>query len=100
MAATEHERHRVLSIRGTERVNPIGDGGRSLPEALHGLRNLFEVGRRYQTPPSVTHKLVMSRLNHRSLHAVLRSTYDLGVRNFVLQPVKVSGLGPERTEAL
>jgi ferredoxin len=76
-------------------VNPIDDGGRSLKEALHGLRNLQEIARRTRRRIGITHKFVITRLNYRELLPLFRSTYDLGVRNFIMQPVKASGLQPE-----
>jgi len=81
-------------------VNPIGDGGLSLKEALHGLRNVFEIARRTNRRVGVTHKIVVSRMNHRDLMKIFRSTYRLGVRNYIFQPVKVSGLDPELTARL
>ncbi len=76
-------------------VNPLRDGGESLKEALHGLRNIYEQGRRYGRRVAVTHKVVITRLNFKQLLPIFRSTYRLGVRNFIFQPVKVSGLDPE-----
>jgi ferredoxin len=76
-------------------VNPINDDGRSLKEALHGLRNIYEVARRMGRRVAVTHKTVISRLNYKDLGSIFRSTYRLGVRNFIFQPVKVSGLDAE-----
>lgn len=76
-------------------VNPIGDDGRSLKEALHGLRNVFAIAKRTRRHVGVTHKAVITRLNYRDLMPLFRSTYDLGVRNFILQPVKASGLEPD-----
>jgi ferredoxin len=73
-------------------VNPIGDDGRSLTEALHGLRNLFELARRTKRTIAVTHKIVITRLNYRDLRAIFDATYRYGVRNYILQPVKASGL--------
>src|SRR5690349_9838995 len=68
------------------RVNPLGDDGRSLHEALHGLRNVFEVARRIGRRARVTHKIVISRLNYRDLLPIFLATYRLGVRSFILQP--------------
>jgi ferredoxin len=73
-------------------VNPIDDEGRSLTEALHGLRNLYELARRYKKKIAVTHKMVITRLNYRDLLAIFQATYRYGVRNYILQPVKASGL--------
>ena len=81
-------------------VNPIDDAGRSLKEALHGLRNMYALARRYERPLSVTHKIVISRLNVGDLLAIFRATYAFGVRNFILQPVKTSGLEPAMRERL
>jgi len=81
-------------------VNPIDDGGRSLKEALHGLRNIQEIARRTRRRIGVTHKFVITRMNYRELMPLFRSTYDLGVRNFIMQPVKASGLQPEVAEKL
>jgi ferredoxin len=81
-------------------VNPIEDGGLSLKEALHGLRNLYEIARRTRRRVAVTHKIVVSRMNYRDLLPLFRATYRLGVRNYILQPVRVSGLGPELTARL
>jgi ferredoxin len=75
-------------------VNPIGDEGRSLKEALHGLRNLYELACRTQRRVAITHKMVITRLNYRDLTAIFLATYRLGVRNFILQPVKVGGIEP------
>jgi ferredoxin len=83
-----------------EEVNPIGDEGRSLHEALHGLRNLYEIARRDRRRVAVTHKIVISRLNYRDLLPIFAATYRFGVRNFILQPVKASGLDPEITAHL
>lgn len=88
------------SFEAQAEVNPIGDAGRSLKEALHGLRNVMEIARRTRRRIGVTHKFVITRLNHRELLPLFRSTYDLGVRNFILQPVKASGLRPEVTAKL
>jgi ferredoxin len=82
----------AATLEGQEAVNPIGDEGRSLHEALHGLRNLYEVARRYGFRVSVTHKIVISRLNYQDLLPIVRSTYRFGVRNYILQPVKATGL--------
>jgi len=76
-------------------VNPIDDAGESLKEALHGLRNVYELARRHGRRVAVTHKVVISRLNYRELVPIFRATYRFGVRNFIFQPVKVSGLDPE-----
>ena len=81
-------------------VNPIDDGGRSLKEALHGLRNMIEIAKRTGRRIGVTHKFVITRLNYRELLPLFRSTFDLGVRNFIMQPVKASGLQPEVTAKL
>jgi ferredoxin len=85
----------AASLAAQEEVNPIDDAGASLKEALHGLRNVYEIGRRLQRHIAVTHKIVISRLNYRDLLAIFRSTYRFGVRNFILQPVKVGGLDPD-----
>jgi ferredoxin len=81
-------------------VNPIGDAGASLQEALHGLRNVYEIARRTRRRIAVTHKVVISRMNYRDLMAIFRSTYRFGVRNFIFQPVKASGLDPGLTARL
>jgi ferredoxin len=83
-----------------EAVNPIGDGGRSLQEALHGLRNVYELARRYGRRVAITHKIVISRLNYRDLVTIFRATYRFGVRNYILQPVKAQGLEAGLTEQL
>jgi ferredoxin len=88
------------SYEGQIEVNPIDDGGRSLKEALHGLRNVQEIARRTRRHIGVTHKFVITRLNYRELMPLFRSTYDLGVRNFIMQPVKASGLQPDVVEKL
>jgi len=75
-----------------EVVNPIGDDGRSLAEALHGLRNLYELARRHGKRVAVTHKIVITQLNYRDLLPLFRRTYRYGVRNYILQPVKAAGL--------
>ncbi len=82
----------AATYEGQLEVNPIGDEGRSLKEALHGLRNIHELGRRTGRRVAVTHKIVISRLNYRDLMPIFRCTYRLGVRNFILQPVKTSGI--------
>ncbi len=83
------------TFKTQEEVNPIDDGGLSLKEALHGLRNILEIARRMRRRVAVTHKIVVSRMNYRDLIPLFRSTYRLGVRNFILQPVRASGLAPE-----
>lgn len=76
-------------------VNPIGDDGRSLAEALKGLAVLFSLADALAIRISVTHKIVVSRLNVTTLEPIFRSTYDRGVRHFLLQPVRALGLAPE-----
>jgi ferredoxin len=76
-------------------VNPIGDDGRSLDEALKGLAVLFRLAEALDTPISVTQKIVVSRLNVQDLEPIFRATYDRGVRHFILQPVKAMGLAPD-----
>jgi ferredoxin len=76
-------------------TNPIGDDGLSLKEALHGLRNLYELAKRTGRKVAVTHKIVITQLNYRELLPIFNATFKLGVRNFILQPVKVSGLDSE-----
>jgi ferredoxin len=88
------------SFQAQLEVNPIDDGGRSLKEALHGLRNVQEIARRTRRRIGITHKFVITRQNYRDLLPLFRSTYDLGVRNFIMQPVKVSGLQPDAVEKL
>jgi 2Fe-2S type ferredoxin len=77
-------------------VNPIGDGGNSLFEALKGLAVLYRLASALGIRISVTHKIVVSRLNVLQLEEVFRATYDRGVRHFILQPVRAMNLEPER----
>src|SRR5215510_15100626 len=44
-------------------VNPIDDGGASLFEALKGLANIYRLADALGIRVSVTHKIVVSRLN-------------------------------------
>jgi 2Fe-2S type ferredoxin len=75
-------------------VNPIGDGGQSLHEALKGLAVLSRLADTLGIRISVTHKIVVSRLNVTQLEPIFRATYDRGVRHFILQPVRSIGLAP------
>ncbi len=90
----------AATFEGQQEVNPIGDGGKSLSEALHGLRNVLELARRIGRRVGVTHKITITRMNYRDLLAIFRATYRFGVRNFILQPVKVSGLETELADRL
>ena len=90
----------AATFKSQEEVNPIGDSGLSLKEALHGLRNVYEIARRTRRRVGITHKMVISRMNYRDLVDIFRSTYRLGVRNFILQPVKASGLDADLTSRL
>jgi 2Fe-2S type ferredoxin len=90
----------AATFKSQEEVNPISDGGLSLKEALHGLRNVYEIARRTRRRVGITHKMVISRMNYRDLVDIFRSTYRLGVRNFILQPVKASGLDADLTSRL
>ena len=76
-------------------VNPIGDDGYSLLEALKGLAVLYRLADALGIRISVTHKIVVSRLNVTRLEKIFRATYDRGVRHFILQPVRTNGLAPE-----
>jgi ferredoxin len=82
----------AASYEGQIAVNPIGDGGRSLKEAVHGLRNLVEVARRLGRRIAISHKVVISRLNYRDLPAIFDLTYRHGVRHYVFQPVRAGDL--------
>lgn len=81
-------------------VNPIGDGGASLHEALKGLAVLYALAEALGIRISVTHKIVASRLNVTALDAIFRATYDRGVRHFIVQPVRAMNLEPERKALL
>ena len=81
-------------------VNPIGDGGASLYEALKGLAVLYRLAAALGIRISITHKIVVSRLNVTRLEPVFRATYDRGVRHFILQPVRAMDLAPERQALL
>ncbi len=77
-------------------VNPIGDGGRSLFEALKGLAVLYRLASALGIRISVTQKIVVTRLNVTQLEEIFQATYDRGVRHFILQPVRAMNLDPER----
>jgi ferredoxin len=81
-------------------VNPIGDGGNSLLEALKGLAVLYRLAEALAVRISVTHKIVVSRLNVAQLEEIFRATYDRGVRHFILQPVRAMNLDDERKALL
>jgi len=81
-------------------VNPIDDGGASLAEALKGLAILYQLADALSLRISVTHKIVVSRLNVTQLEEIFHATYDRGVRHFILQPARTLGLSPERQRAL
>jgi ferredoxin len=76
-------------------VNPIGDDGASLFEALKGLAVLFRLADALGHRISVTQKIVISRLNVTQLEAIFHATYERGVRHFILQPVRTLGLAPD-----
>ena len=90
----------AATLEAQDAVNPLDDGGASLKEALHGLRNLYEQGRRHGRRVAVTHKVVITRLNYQQLISIFRATYRYGVRNFIFQPVKLSGLDADLTARL
>jgi ferredoxin len=77
-------------------VNPIGDDGNSLFEALKGLAVLYRLASALGVPISITHKIVVSRLNVTRLEEIFRATFDRGVRHFILQPVRAMNLDPDR----
>jgi ferredoxin len=81
-------------------VNPIGDEGLSLDEALLGLRRLFAIAERAGVRVHVTHKITICRPNLGSLARVALRTYKLGVRSYVIQPVKTDDLEPEVAASL
>lgn len=81
-------------------VNPIGDEGRSLDEALRGLEVLVTLASQADVPIALTHKLVVSRLNADTLEDVVTATYTRGVRRFLVQPVRLDGLTDERVQRL
>jgi len=76
-------------------VNPIADNGDSLLEALKGLAVLYRLAEALGIRISVTHKIVVSRMNVTRLERIFRATYERGVRHFILQPVRTLGLAPE-----
>ncbi len=81
-------------------VNPIGDDGESLFEALKGLAIIYRLADALGVRVSITQKIVVSRLNVLQLESIFRATYDRGVRNFILQPVRALGLASDRHDAL
>ncbi len=90
----------AADLDGQLAVNPIGDGGASLHEALKGVAVLYALADALGIRISVTHKIVVSRLNVTALDAIFRATYDRGVRHFILQPVRAMNLDPERHDLL
>ena len=90
----------AAETEGQLAVNPIGDGGASLHEALKGLAVLYAVADAIGMRISVTHKIVASRLNVTALDAIFRATYDRGVRHFIVQPVRAMNLDPDRKAVL
>lgn len=90
----------AADIDGQLEVNPIEDDGRSLFEALKGLAVLLRLADVLGVRVSITHKIVVSRLNVTGLESVFRATYDRGVRHFIFQPVRSLGLAPERQAKL
>ncbi|HSP99546.1 MAG TPA: 2Fe-2S iron-sulfur cluster-binding protein, partial [Candidatus Dormibacteraeota bacterium] len=90
----------AADIPGQLAVNPIGDDGASLLEALKGVAVLYRLAEALGVRISVTHKVVVSRLNVGDLDAIFRATYDRGVRHFILQPVRAMNLDPERRTLL
>jgi ferredoxin len=81
-------------------VNPIGDDGRSLFEALKGLAVLLRLAEVLGVRISITHKIVVSRLNVTQLESIFQTTYERGVRHFIVQPVRSLGLASERQAKL
>lgn len=81
-------------------VNPIGDDGESLYEALKGLAVIFRLADALGIRVSITQKIVVSRLNVLDLESIFNATYERGVRNFILQPVRALGLASDRHDAL
>lgn len=86
----------AADVEGQLAVNPIADGGASLGEALKGLAALYALAEALGIRISVTHKIVVSRLNVTALDAIFHATYDRGVRHFILQPVRAMNLDAER----
>lgn len=90
----------AADVAGQLAVNPIGDDGASLLEALKGIAVLHRLAEAIGMRISVTHKIVVSRLNVLALEDIFRATYDRGVRHFILQPVRAMNLDPERQALL
>ena len=90
----------AADVPGQLAVNPIGDDGASLHEALKGLAILYRLAEALGIRISITHKVVVSRLNVAELEAIFRATYDRGVRHFILQPVRAMNLDAERQQLL
>jgi len=90
----------AAEIEGQLAVNPIGDDGASLHEALKGLAVLYALADARGTRISVTHKIVASRLNVTELDAIFHATYERGVRHFIVQPVRAMNLDAERKALL
>lgn len=81
-------------------INPIDDGGDSLFEALKGLAILYRLAAALGIRITVTHKIVVSKLNLTRLDDIFHATFDRGVRHFILQPARTFGLPPERQSVL
>src|SRR5206468_12013849 len=90
----------AADLDGQLAVNPIDDGGASLCEALKGLGVLYALAEALGMRISVTHKIVVSRLNVTALDAIFHATYDRGVRHFILQPVRAMNLDAGRQALL
>ena len=90
----------AAETEGQLAVNPIGDGGASLHEALKGLAVLYALADVLGMRISVTHKIVASRLNVTDLDAIFHATYDRGVRHFIVQPVRAMNLDVDRKALL
>jgi ferredoxin len=90
----------AADVSGQLDVNPIGDDGRSLFEALKGLAVLLRLAEVLGVRISITHKIVVSRLNVTQLESIFQTTYERGVRHFIVQPVRSLGLASERQAKL
>jgi len=79
-------------------MNPIGDAGLSFDQAIEGLINLLSISKKLGVDVEVTHKIVAFSLNMQHLIEIIETTRVLGVRNYIVQPVRLEDFPSGETE--
>ena len=81
-------------------LNKIKTPEKALQEALQGLKNLFILAKKLKIKIFITHKIVITPFNVKKLNQIFDLTFNLGIRNYLIQPLVLMKFSPDLIKKL